>query len=34
VPGGWRFARERVDKVGTLRSLLRIMQLNIYLSST
>lgn len=32
VPGGWRFARERVDKVGTLRSLLRIMQLNIYLS--
>ncbi|MFP5396835.1 MAG: asparagine synthase-related protein [Gammaproteobacteria bacterium] len=33
VPGGWRFARERVDKVGTLRSLLRIMQLNIYLSS-
>ena len=33
IPGGWRFARERVDKVGTLRSLLRIMQLNIYLSS-
>lgn len=33
VPGAWRFARERVDKVGTLRSLLRIMQLNIYLSS-
>jgi hypothetical protein len=32
LPGGWRFARERVDKVGTLRSLLRIMQLNIYLS--
>lgn len=32
IPGGWRFARERADKVGTLRSLLRIMQLNIFLS--
>jgi hypothetical protein len=32
IPGGWRFSRERVDKVGTLRSLLRIMQLNIFLS--
>lgn len=32
MPGGWRFARERTDKVGTLRSLLRILQLNIYLS--
>jgi hypothetical protein len=32
IPGGWRLSRARADRVGTLRSLLRIMQLNIYLS--
>jgi hypothetical protein len=33
LPGGWRFTRTSDDRVGTLRSLLRVLQLNLFLCS-
>ena len=31
VPGMWRFTRAQADRVGTLRGLLRVLQLNLFL---
>ena len=32
IPGAWRLSRQRQDRVGTLRGLLRVLQINLYLT--
>jgi len=33
IPGAWRFTRQTLDRVGTLRGLLRILQINLFLKN-
>jgi asparagine synthetase B (glutamine-hydrolysing) len=33
VPGMWRFTKAKADRVGTLRGLLRVLQLNLFLTN-
>lgn len=32
IPGAWRLSRQKQDRVGTLRGLLRVLQINLYLT--